>query len=112
MFEGMETGKKDDNGRMIKCGDKVEFYQYKEAYRETTTEDGWGREVKLCRHDQRDIPPREKIIRGTVVYSPRFTGFLVEFEEYMLETGCKEQNLYMLGKSVNYEKDRLTVISI
>ena len=26
MFEGIDTGKKDDNGRMIKCGDRVSFY--------------------------------------------------------------------------------------
>ena len=111
MFEGMETGKEDDHGKMIKGGDRVEFYQWKEPYTMTETEDGWGRTVKLCRHDQRDVPAREKTIQGTVTYSPASTGFIVEFDDYMLETGRKEQNLYMLGKSINYKKDRLIIIS-
>jgi len=110
MFEGMNTGKTDDNGCMIKCGDRVELFQHKEAYRETTAQDGWGRDIALCRHDQRDIPAREKTIRGTVVYSPKFTSFLVEFDDYMLESGRKDDSLYMLGYAINRKKDRLLVI--
>ena len=67
--------------------------------------------ARLVDRQVRDVPAREKTIQGTVTYSPASTGFIVEFDDYMLETGRKEQNLYMLGKSINYKKDRLIIIS-
>ena len=109
MFEGMDTGRKDDTGRPIKCGDLVEFYQWKEGYRDTYTQDGWGRYVPICIHDQKDVPPREKTIRGRVLYNPKVAGFVVYFDDYMLESGKKEERLYMLGMDINHKKDRLIV---
>ena len=111
MFLGEFVGKKDDKGREIKCGDIVEFYQYKEGYLETHSQDGWGREVILCRHDQYEVPPQEKTIRGVVKYDPKITGFIVEFEDYLLDTFRKTESLFMLGKSINAKKDRLIVIA-
>ena len=96
MFDKMETGKFDSAGKPILCGDRVRYYEQKPGYRETTAEDGWGRDIPLCRHDQRDIPPREKTIEGVVVYDTVFTGFVVRFDDYMLETGNKQQQLYIL----------------
>jgi len=111
MFEGMDTGRKDDTGRPIKCGDLVEFYQWKDGYRDTYAQDGWGRSIPICIHDQKDVPPREKTIRGRVLYSQEVSGFVVFFDDYMLETGKKQERLYMLGKDINHKKDRLIVVT-
>jgi len=110
MFDGLGLGKLDDNGVEIKCGDRVSFYQFKKGYTERHSQDGWGRDVELCRHDQYKVPDTEKTIEGTVVYSERGTGFIVEFDDFMLDSGRKSQDLYMLGKSVNSVDDRLLVI--
>ena len=108
MIKGISTGRKDANGIEIKCGDRISYYELKEGYTETQTQDGWGRNVTLCRHDQYEVPNREKTIYGTVVYDPESTGFVVEFDDYMLHTCRKDQPLYMLL----FERDtaRLLVI--
>ena len=109
MKAGTGTGKLDDNGLEIKLGDRVCFYEFKKGYIETHDQDGWGRTVELCRHDQYSVPDKEKEIKGTVIYSEKFTGFIVEFEDYMLDSGRKEQNLYMLGRSNLNPNNRIIV---
>ena len=108
MLNGISTGRKDAKGVEIKCGDRVSYYEFKEEYIETQTQDGWGRNVILCRHDQYKVPKTEKTIYGTVVYDPVSTGFVVKFEEYMLDTCRKDQPLHVLlfGRYT----DRLLVI--
>lgn len=108
MLNGVLCGVVDSNKVTIKCGDVVEYYEFKEGYTERHAQDGWGRTVALCRHDQYKVPDKEKTIRGKVVYSAKFTGFIVEFEDYMLDSGRKDQNLYML---LNSGKCRLTVVA-
>ena len=110
MFNGLGTGKLDDNGVEIKCGDRVSFYQYKEGYLQTHSQDGWGRPVRLCRHDQYKIPDEEKTINGTVIYDTEWAGFRVKFDDFMLNSGRKAQCLYMLTNPTGRKQDRLLVI--
>lgn len=108
-FDGMPTGKFDDNNKMIYCGDMVEYYIYKEGYTVKSVEDGWGRDVPLCRHDQYYKPATEQTIRGKVVYDYEWTGFVVQFEDCFIGTGRNSENLYCIGKSYD-PKNKLTVI--
>ena len=96
MFLGEYTGRRDTNGDEIKCGDKVEYTEWREAYTETTTEDGWGRTIQLCNHEQYKVPRKEKTLIGIVKYSAKGTGFIVQFYHYMLNSGKKSEDLYML----------------
>jgi len=108
MFEGLGVGRADDNGVEIKCGDRVLFHQFTDEYIQTHSQDGWGRDVKLCRHDQRTIEAKEKTIEGSVFYDPETTSFSVKFDEYLLDSGIKIQNLSFLLRKFN-KKDRLVV---
>lgn len=92
MFEGLPTGRKDCIGIEIRCGDKVSYYQFKKGYIDTYSRDG----VRLCHCQQHEVPDREKTITGVVVYDPSCTGFVVMFDDYMLDSGMKEEDLYML----------------
>jgi hypothetical protein len=109
---GFDTGRLDSNGKPIKCGDTIEFYEFKEGYTERYSEDGWGRQIRLCRHDQYKVPNKESTIRGVVTYSSQHTGFVVQFDEYMLNTSRDEQLLYILLLSAfpNEKKNKLTVV--
>lgn len=110
---GFDTGRVDSNGKPIRCGDTIEFYEFKEGYYEAYTEDGWGREIRLCSHNQYEVPNKESTIRGVVTYSSQWTGFVVQFDEHMLNTARDEQLLYILLLSAfpNDKKNKLTVVS-
>jgi len=110
---GFDTGRVDSNGKPIRCGDTIEFYEFKEGYTEQYSEDGWGREIRLCSHDQYEVPNKKSIIRGVVTYSSKWTGFVVQFDEYMLNTARDEQLLYILLLSAfpNDKKNKLNVVS-
>ncbi len=107
---GVLTGKIDDQGVPIRCGDRVKYYETKPAYRETSTEDGWGRSVPLCEHDQRIVPAEEQTTFGTVRYSTEYYGFTVCFDNNLLGRGVDEEQLHMVGRGKNNPDDRLTVI--
>lgn len=111
-LHGFDTGRLDSNGTPIRCGDTIEFYEFKEGYIERYSEDGWGREIQLCHHDQYRVPNKESTIRGVVTYSEKFTGFEVQFDECMLNTSRKEQLLYILLLSAipNERRNRLNVV--
>lgn len=96
MLEGIDTGRLDSNGNSIKCGDRIEYTQFKAGYVQRHTEDGWGRTVHLCRHDQVRIPDREKTIKGFVVYSQELCGFIVKLDENMIDSGRTEDQLHRL----------------
>ena len=104
---GALTGRKDSNGVDIKCGDTVIYTQFKNGYRETHTQDGWGQTIALCRHDQRDIPDKTKDIKGVVTYSERFTGFIIEFDDFFIDSGRKSENLYIV---LNLDKNEKLVV--
>jgi len=111
MFYGEKIGKFDSKNKEICCGDRISFYEKRHGYRKTSTQDGWGRDIKLCEHDQRDIPPREKTITGTVTYDRESCSFIVEFDEYMLESGRKKESLYMLfGSNLEGDIRQITII--
>jgi hypothetical protein len=96
MFSGMKTGLKDHKGTDIRCKDRIIFYEFKKGYIETHSEDGWGRDFRLCRHDQYKVPDKEKTILGTVRYNPETASFVVIFDEYMLDSGRKKEELSIL----------------
>lgn len=104
---GKSTMRTDSNGEYIHCGDIVEYTEWREPETVTTSEDGWGRTIQLCSHDQYTEPKKELTLTGQVLYSISRAGFVVEFNEYMLGTGNKCQDLFMLlfGK-----RDKLVVI--
>jgi len=110
MFKGLPTGMNDSKGNMIHCGDRVSLRQYKSSYIEKTAEDGWGRTIRLCAHDRHTVPAKEETIYGVVVYNPDCTGFEVKFENYMMNSGRKEQSLYMLGRTSGSIKEQLLVV--
>jgi hypothetical protein len=72
-------GRSDKNGVPIKCGDCVLVTERRAKYLATSTEDGWGRDIPLCRHDHYIVPEEIKVSRGTIVYSEHFCGFRVHF---------------------------------
>lgn len=109
MFEGLGLGIFDDDGKEIKCGDRVSLYQFRKGYTERHAEDGWGRTVELSRNDQYRAPDREKTTAGTVVYNPRMAQFIVIFDEETIDSENRERGLFGLVKSVNHKRDRFVV---
>ena len=101
MNTGFDTGKRDKNGKPIKIGDRVRYREYRESMRVTSTQDVWGRDVQLCRHEAYIEPEKEKITEGTVVYSKTWTGAVVIFNDYLLDSGNKEKQLYCIQQSGN-----------
>ena len=91
IFDGQCIGRLDKNGVPIKCGDHVEVTERKDSYRVTSTEDGWGKTVSLCRHDQFIVPAEVKVSHGVVKYSERFCGFNICF----VDRRSREDFLYM-----------------
>ena len=92
----MYVGRKDSTGRRIKCGDRVSYYEFQEEYLQTHSEDGWGRSIKLCKHEQFIVSSEEKTTEGIVIYDPEHTEFKVKFDDYLLNSGNKEMPLRML----------------
>ena len=92
---GVLTGRKDSNGVDIRCGDTVIYTQFKNGYRVAHKQDIWGRTRGVCRHDQIVVPDKTKETKGVVTYSESFTGFIIEFDDYLIDSGCKSQNLYV-----------------
>ena len=109
MNEGQETGLLDANGQMICLGHTVQYYHRKNAHTPTTTQDGWGREIPLCKHDQVEVPAKEKMITGLVRYDPDMCCFFVQFGNYMLDTGVKRESLGLLIGNGRFDEDRLTI---
>jgi hypothetical protein len=93
---GISTGRKDSNGIEIKNGDKVLYTQFKKGYLCTSSQDGWGRSISLCRHDQYVIPDKTKLLNGVVMYDQHFTGFIVKFDDYLIDSGRDSDNLYCI----------------
>lgn len=81
MFEGMKIGRTDHAGRDICCGDRILFHEHLDATRVTSHEDGWGRDIPLCRHDKFTIPAQDKDYTGTVVYDQNVCQFQVKWDE-------------------------------
>lgn len=108
---GTLTGKIDDKGVAVRCGDRVKLLQVKPSYRETSTQDGWGKDVPLCEHIQRVVPEEKQVTLGTVKYSTEFFAFTIVFDSNLLGVGVSEAALHMLGRSKIYPDDRLTVVS-
>ncbi len=81
MFEGMSVGRTDSAGRDIRCDCRVLFHEHMDGFRVTSTEDGWGRDRPLCRHDQLDVPSQDKDYFGRVVYSESMCQFVVKWDE-------------------------------
>jgi hypothetical protein len=79
--DGTATSREDKNGIPIRCGDLVLVTEHTAAYREVSRQDGWGREVPLCKHDQCEIPETVKISHGVVEYSEQFCAFRVRFTD-------------------------------
>ena len=97
-FDGMETGKLDDNGQMIKCGDKVLLCQpTKERVYVSFNGDGYTLS-----------PPVPRKCIGVVVYDPAVTGFVVMFDN---DAGYVRFSLRSVGRSAHSPDDRLTVIT-
>jgi len=94
MFEGMDTGLLDRNGKPIRCGDRIVLHEHKDAYTQTWAEDGWGRDIRLCQHEYINVPAKDKSTEGTVVYNPKFARFCVDLDDYMLDTGVKDPDLH------------------
>ena len=106
MFEGVYVGRKDSNGKRIKCGDRVSYYEFQEAYLQTHSEDGWGRTRRLCKHEQYIVPCEKKTTNGTVVYNQEHTEFQILFDDYLLNSGNKEMPLRMCL----YDTNKLIII--
>lgn len=111
MKKGTGTGKEDDYGVEIKCGDHVSLYERREGYFLRIAQDGWGRDKELCVHEQKEVPMAEKTTRGIVAYSKRLCAFVVLFEESLLESGRTEENLCCLGSSKSNKHNRLLVLA-
>lgn len=108
ILKGTVTGKLDDNGKMIRCGDKVSLYQYKPGFTEYYGETNAGTRIRY----ENPIVTKEtsQTIFGYVEYDPKITGFIIRFKVYLLGTGKKKDNLYMFGKTLNYPEEFLQII--
>ena len=80
-FTGMPIGVLDINKRQLCCGSLVRVTERKDGYTLTTTQDGWGRDVRLDRSEWRDVPPRVDVWDGRVFYSPSFAAFRIIFTD-------------------------------
>ena len=93
-LSGFPIGRSDKNGVPISCGDRVIVTERTPAYLQTTTQDGWGRDVPLCRHDQQLVAEKVEVFRGVVGYSERFCAFRVHFSDRWPD----EDFVYMLSE--------------
>lgn len=96
LFQGSDTGRVDAEGKAIRCGDRVSYYERKRPYTETSTENGYGQDRPLPPEQWRKHSAREKTILGVVVYDEALTAFVVKFEQTLLESGHRQEFLYML----------------
>lgn len=89
-FANAEIGRKDTDGREIRCGSRVRVTVRRDGYRQTQGQDGWGRAFRLDRADQHDVPARIEEREGVIVYYEERSEFRVKFDQSYPES----ENVY------------------
>ena len=90
-FTGLDTGRVDTEGTPILIGSNIVYTQYRGEGVVSVTHNGWGCAVHCVR---RLIPSVSKKITGRVVYDPKWACVRVELDDYMIDSGRKDDHLY------------------